>query len=407
MPQRYKTSKKQAKKYFDRALRNTINNKNADNNWIQNTANYSAKQFLDILTYAGLDKTSIEDSTDTFREKAEGYGSTPSADTTFRSLRSLYADHNPVELDLKLSNLLQNQVAKLPEFRRSKKRNKLIWLRRGLKLAIDLHDEEYYGDPIFDEDGNELTMVGPKKDKTGKTRLVFRYATVSIIWDTDLIRPPLTVGFACNFKGQPREELIEFLLTRFQERFSWLKIDLVLLDGGFASVECLKLLDTKKIKYIVRGKFSETKDYPGDFKHSFPYDLKEGTKDEYRVEAYLIKMKTKKKKKKTCLLLGPKNHRFKAEEAKQLYKLRFRIENTYRHARVCKIRTSTRDYRIRAVLWAFSHLLELIWELTRMIHQTQEIDCYESRQKRIIRMYRSEVFQNIIKAIYPFEYPSN
>ncbi len=75
------------------------------------------------------------------------------------------------------------------------------------------------------------------------------------------------------------------------------------------------------------------------------------------------------------------------------YGKRFRIENTYRNARVSKIRTSTKKVYLRWVLFAVSLLLELLWEIVRYIGKALGASDYSFRQK-LINLYFQDFLQD-------------
>jgi len=85
------------------------------------------------------------------------------------------------------------------------------------------------------------------------------------------------------------------------------------------------------------------------------------------------------------------------------YGKRFRIENTYRHARVSKIRTSTSKVHLRWVLFAVLLLLELLWEITRYIGKALGASDYNFRQKLINLYFQDFLQEQLIPAIYQFE----
>lgn len=102
--------------------------------------------------------------------------------------------------------------------------------------------------------------------------------------------------------------------------------------------------------------------------------------------AYFYSTRRKNERLNFVILLS--NASLSMNKAKSLYKKRFRIENTYRHARVVKIRTSTVKIQLRWIMWAFAHFLELLWELMRYIAEMQDVKPYEIRQKQFIRMIK-------------------
>ena len=90
--------------------------------------------------------------------------------------------------------------------------------------------------------------------------------------------------------------------------------------------------------------------------------------------------------KEVVLLLTAKLWTPTPEKTLEIYRQRFRIENNYRHTRVVKIRTSTKNIQLRWIMWALSHFLELFWQLIRYVHEIQDMDAYLCRQKRVNRI---------------------
>ena len=183
-----------------------------------------------------------------------------------------------------------------------------------------------------------------------------------------------------NHLGQERLEVVKRLLKQINLP---LKIECLLMDGGFNDATIFEYLDNEKINFLVRGRVSKKKRYPGKVGSNFAYRT---GKSQYLVEAYLFSKRGKDGKLKFVLLLGSSRYRYSLDKAKIIYRKRFRIENTYRHARGFKIRTSTSKIQLRWIMWAFAHFLELLWELIRYVFLIQDLPMYQCRQKEFIRI---------------------
>jgi hypothetical protein len=286
-----------------------------------------------------------------------------------RALKAKYGELDQSDIEEQVSKILQQQVKQLPQFKgRYKPR---------VMLAIDLHDEEYYGKDLYDQSDNRLVFY---TSKHGKSRQALRYGTISIVSMNDIFHQPLTIGFCVNHVGQPREEVVKKLLRQIRIP---MKIDRILIDGGFATERIFRYLDSRNFKWIARGNYSSKKKYLGDIDGEwFPYCLN----NRYPVAAYLVDQKQPDGDTASVLLLCSRFWTPSTGKVKQLYRKRFRIENTYRHARAVKIRTSTRNIQLRWIMWAISHFLELFWQLIRYVHNIQDMDEYLCRQKRVNRI---------------------
>ena len=262
-----------------------------------------------------------------------------------------------------MSGLLQYLVGRMPHFRGNR--------RPKVALALDLHDEEYYGEDLYDQAGNRLVFRTPH----GKSDRSLRYGTLSVVQLGDLSFP-LTIGFMVCHVGQSRKDVVKQLLGQIKLP---LKINRLLLDGGFASLGVLKYLELElQIPWITRGRYSSKKDYPDEINGQwFPYRLK-GT---FEIPAYLIQHQGSEQ---PVLLFCSRRWTPTTEKTKQIYKMRFRIENTYREARRMKIVTTTRDIQLRWILWAVSHFLETLWQILRYVHQIQDMNDDLIRLKRFV-----------------------
>ncbi len=219
---------------------------NSSQDWLDSSRDYDTTTLFQILTLAALERSSVEDISYHLRE----VGDAPSPDTVMRALKYRYDGLDKSMIEQHVSNLLQQQVLQLPHFK-GKQRPKVV-------VAIDLHDEEYYGKDLYDQSGNRLTFY---TKKYGKSVQALRYATLSIVSMNTMFHQPLTIGFAINYVGQPRDEVVRNLLSQIKLP---MKVDRILLDGGFASQEVFTYLDAENYKWIARGRVSSKKEYLGD-----------------------------------------------------------------------------------------------------------------------------------------------
>ena len=399
MNQRYLRSKKLSLKIFDQTMSET-------HGWVGGTRKYSEQQIQDLLSMAAFRQSSIEDTSKYLIEKSEGYGSVPSGDTVIRSLESIHGQSDLEEIEKFVSTKLHEQARKIPHLtswsitpamRRRNSRKKLA--SKGLILAIDITNIEYHGkEPVYDNKGRLLTPVG--RGSKGKKRKVFRYATACIVFDYKKVQPPITVGFTVSFKGQSRQKLVEKLLDQVYKLFlpSVPKIRFLLLDGGFISKAMCKYLDNLEVNYLIRGRYLRKRRYPK--KQRFKTTVKG-----YPVMAYKLKIKRADGKRQTAIFVGSRSKRYGAKKVLKIYRLRFRIENTYRHAKAWKIRTCVQDFQTRVVLWGFSVFLELIWEIVRYFLQSdgdeENGNNYHLRQRRFAEIWLDHLKEQVQPALYP------
>lgn len=350
------------------------------NLWITNTSKYSERSIMEAILETAILKSSLESTINRLQIQAEGYGSVPSVDTIFRAINREYADLSLEEMEAKVSLNLQ-EIASLSVLGVRKKR---------VNLALDIHNEEFYGKSMndFQNSGKEFIVY----NQTGRRR-VFQYATLTVVSSGKNYSKPITIGFVIVYKGLKRIEIVKKLLRQIKGLN--LQINWLLMDGGFSGVDCIKYLKENHIKFVTRGKYSKKKGYLDSIGLSFDYEVK-NARSSVKVEGMLLRQKTKKGKRKLIFFLCSKimTH----AKLKQLYRQRFRIENTYRHQRVVKIRSSSRKLHIRWFLWAISILLELIWEIIASIYEVMGLDRYSSRQELINSHIVEYIHENLLPA---------
>lgn len=366
--------KSQVQKVTDRTLENS-------SDWIGETRDYSSRALMEVLFKTAIDGSSLESTVNKLQIEAEGYGSIPSADTLLKAINREYEELSIDEIESKYTQNLQSLAQTMLNTRRIK-----------VDLALDIHNEEFYGVSMKDHKGlkNEFIMY----NETG-ARKVFKYATLTVVSYGYDYTKPITIGFVLVWKGMKRVDIIKKLLKQVEPLN--LRVDFLLMDGGFSGVASIKYLKEIKMNFITRGKFSKKKQYLDSIGLSFEYELKNADSS-VQVEGLLLRERTKKGKRKFIFFLCSKI--ISGAKLKKLYRQRFRIENTYRHQRVVKIRTCSRKLHVRWFLWIISVLLELIWEISAHIYDIMGLDKYSSRQELINSHIVNYIQDNLAPAKY-------
>ncbi|MDH5645474.1 MAG: hypothetical protein OEZ01_05675 [Candidatus Heimdallarchaeota archaeon] len=114
--------------------------------WINSSAYYQSDLLLRILLDVALKKSSVGD----ICSSNDKY---PSPDTVMAMLAKSHCHTSREDIEKLIAELFQNQVKNHLMFK-SKKIPKVM-------LAIDLHDEEYYGKHLYDGD-MRLTMFSSR-----------------------------------------------------------------------------------------------------------------------------------------------------------------------------------------------------------------------------------------------------
>lgn len=261
---------------------------------------------------------------------------------------------------LKPSNLFDLQEA---VNRALQKSFNLEFRGQKLEIAIDFHDQSYYGKA----EQSEGLWVGAEA-KNGTTK-VYRVATVYLIRQGQR----LTLGLKFVKPNETAKEIVEYLLNQLQT--VEIQVRCLYLDRGFAGVEVARYLKQIKQKAIIaspiRGKTGGLKalcvgkkSYRG--KHLF----KSAKHGEEELEMAMFKgfTTTTKKGKKVrkakwlayILILAEVN--LSAKKVKENYRKRFGIEASYRCAKKVRGWTTSTNAAYRFVLMGMSFLLTNIWQ---------------------------------------------
>jgi Transposase DDE domain len=225
--------------------------------------------------------------------------------------------------------------------------------RRGVQLALDWHDEPFYGKtPLL------LTYTCRAPAKAGTTH-VLRLASVYLIWGS--ARLTLAVTYVL-----PEDETAQFV-ERLLQRVRHLGFvgTILYLDKGFCSGAVLRLLQQRQQKAVlacpIRGKLGGTKALcRGRGSYSTPYTFSDGTAARAVVVATCVPDGSGKKRRKWLLFVTVALD-WSPQRVYQRYRRRFGIESSYRLLRQCRIRSNSRQPLLRFLLLGLALLLQNVW----------------------------------------------
>lgn len=232
--------------------------------------------------------------------------------------------------------------------------------RGGLEVAIDTHDEGFYGKTA---ELRAYTCRGRAKD--GTTHF-FRIATAYVIWKE--VR--LTLALSYVLPEDPLPQVVEKLLK--QLKHIGLHATVLYLDKGFCCGEVISHLQSsgqaavlacpirgKKggIRALCRGRGSYTTDYA--FTDGTPARL-------VLVDTRVPNPETKRKQRK-WLAFVTVHLPWTPRQVFSKYRRRFGIEASYRILRQVKVLTNSRNPALRFFLLGLGLLIQNVWVLARWL----------------------------------------
>ena len=235
--------------------------------------------------------------------------------------------------------------------------------RQKLEVAIDFHDQSYYGK----SEQTEGLWVGAEA-KNGTTK-VYRVATIYIIKNGHR----LTLGIKFVLPNETAKEIVEYLLK--QLRRLEIEVKCLYLDRGFGTIEIARYLKESKQTAIIacpiRGKTGGLKALcVGKKSYRTSHLFKSAKHGAEEVEMAMFKGFT------TCTKKGKKVRKAKwlayilincdenlsAKKVNQRYRKRFGIEASYRCAKKVRGWTTSTNAAYRFLLLGMSFLLTNIWQ---------------------------------------------
>jgi hypothetical protein len=303
----------------------------------------TTEQLLDVLLAVSCQKETIEQVCADLKIKVGA-----------ESIRGYYNEQ------LKVENLDNLQEAVNLALQKS---FSLEFKAEKLEIAIDFHDQSYYGK----SEQSEGLWVGAEA-KNGTTK-VYRVATVYVIRNGQR----LTLGIKFVKPEETAKEIVEYLLNQLKR--IEIEAKCLYLDRGFASIEVARYLKKIKQKSIIaspiRGKTGGLKALcvgkkSYRTKHVFK-SQKHGTEE---LEMAMFKgftNSTKKGKKVRrakwlAYILIECEANLSAKKVKENYRKRFGIEASYRCAKKVRGWTTSSNPAYRFILMGMSFVLTNIWQ---------------------------------------------
>jgi len=224
-----------------------------------------------------------------------------------------------------------------------KKATKKIKLPKKVKLALDFHEKEYYGDK------NHTEVIGSKGGK-----YVRRFLELSCC------NPPLFLNAVpVNQFNNNKDKLLNQFLDEFYSNYKDINVGLFLVDRGFFTKNCVKILVERNIPFIMPAikdkaiqklvdKFKEGK---LNQRIKYMFGETEVTLAFLTIEdeVYVYVTNTNYSPVKLCIL----------------YTMRWQIETNFREQNKFMLLTKSINFSIRYFAFAIAGLLFNAWQLTR------------------------------------------
>jgi putative transposase len=296
-------------------------------------AEFTQEQHLTLLVLAALDNTSAE-------AIAQDKHRLPAADTVFNAIKKL----GWKEVKKGFDKILDATFFQL-------RKQRMLW--GSVTLAIDFHDDRYYGDK--DDEG----VVGTKPERG--TCYAFRIATIEIVmhgWRFTLAEVPF-------INGMKNADIVEHLIRKVER---YVKIKEVLLDGEFYEAEVIERLNKLKVKYIIRADMS--KKLREQLKRA---NRERGYKSPWTVnkeaETTLVAFYGRKKKSEKKTWYAWVTNTYKSpRRIYKLYKRRWGIETGYRVKGNFQANTCSKNFTIRIMYSLLAICLYNLWVLVNLLY---------------------------------------
>jgi putative transposase len=288
---------------------------------------------------------------------------------------SLYAacrDLADAPTDQTIRGALQSTLPEIPELERRLNRGLAIELPKALRrkariIAIDLTLIPYHGQPFENE--REIYRSSPR---SGTTHF-HAYATAVVVHRGHRY----TLALTHVERGEAMKDVVQRLLQVIRRRN--IQIKFVLLDKGFFSVETLDYLRRSGHGFIVpavpRGRKPKGRKPPtglrallkqkhGYYEHTLTSQArkkKQSMRLTICVAAKSYRHRKSGKRRRKSLLYAVCKVRLSPREIRETYRKRFGIETSYRQMYEARIRTCTRDPRLRLLFVGIALVLRNVW----------------------------------------------
>lgn len=267
--------------------------------------------------------------------------------------------------------------------------------RGGLEVAIDTHDEPFYG-----KTPQLRAYTCKTRAKAGTTRF-FRIASAYVIWRE--VRLTLALTYVLPEDSLP--QVVAKLLTRLKQ--IGLHATVLYVDKGFCSGEVIGYLQRTGqaailacpirgkqggIRALCQGRGSFTTDYT--FTDGTPARL-------VLVDTRVCDPKTKRKHRK-WLAFVTVHLDWTPRQVYTKYRRRFGIESSYRLLRQVKVLTNSRNPALRFFLLGLGLLMQNVWVLARWLFTRRP---GKGRHKLIPSLLRFACFRKLLVRAVERYYP--
>jgi hypothetical protein len=267
--------------------------------------------------------------------------------------------------------------------------------RGGLEVAIDLHDEPFYGKTP------ELRTYTCKSQAKDGTTHFFRFASAYVIWRE--VRLTLAVTYVL-----PEDALVD-VVRRLLQRLGHqgFHATVLYLDKGFCCGEIIRYLQATRQAAILACPIRGTKGgiralCQGRGSYSTDYTFTDGTMTRLALvatNAYDPKLKRKQRKWLAFVLV---HLTWSPRQVMKKYRRRFGIEVSYRMARQVKVLSNSRNPALRFFLFGLALLMQNVWILARWLFTRRP---GKGRYKLIPALLRFDRFRKLlVRAVERF-YP--
>lgn len=237
--------------------------------------------------------------------------------------------------------------------------------KRARRMAIDYHEIPYHGEPL--KNANELCHGKPK---SGTTKF-HAYATICIVEKGHRF----TLAYTWVKRNEKQTDVVARLVDRV--RALEVRIKHLLLDRAFFNVSTMAYLKDERVPFVMPVVMRGRKPKSGRaakglraFRRKrvgwYRQTMKSKTQEVAFSVCVAYKTYRHHKTKKRCqkkLVYAAWGVRGAPRDLRETYRKRFGIETSYRQRREARIRTSTRDPKMRLFYVGVALLLRNIWVL--------------------------------------------
>ncbi len=295
------------------------------------------------------------------------FGNSRSEDMTLKTLLMASMTHSYVEGSSQLTgvsgqtvrNHLQNKnperLLRINDDLIATMKDKGIF-RKPLKIALDWHDEMYYGD-------RETDGIIGTKNKAG-TNYAYEYATASIV-----VRNKRFAIAAIPVTERTILDMVVKLLDIIKSH--GIRISVLLMDGGFYSIDLINYLISIGMNFVIHapklGK--ECKGEEIDMKYTTAsHHRRKKDQSSFRVVSIYGHSK-----KGWTLYVFATNMDISPKKLLKLYRKRWGIETGYRMIRKFLAKTTSRKHKIRLLYFYLAILIYNMWVLMNIVSRVRII----------------------------------